>query len=147
MPIDDWKRFYSNNDTRTQANPWFWEHYCPEDYCLYFCNYKYNNELDLVFKASNQIGGFFNRAEHMRKYAFGTMLLFGKDHDLALSGCWMFRGKELPAMWNAVDDVMLYDWIKVDTTKEEDRKLVENYWAWDGDFPIGKPVNQGKAFK
>lgn len=124
---------------------------------MYFCTYKYNNELDLVFKSCNAVSGFFDRADQCRKYAFGCMMVHGVDGDLALTGCWMFRGTEIIPEMKACDDYELYDWTRVDINNPEHRKLVENYWyvcdgchdnrAWDGDFPIGKKVNQGKAFK
>ena len=39
MPIDEWKRQYSNNDTDV-ALKWFWEHYNPKDYSLWRVDYK-----------------------------------------------------------------------------------------------------------
>ena len=39
IPIDEWKRQYSNNDTDV-ALKWFWEHYKPEDFSLYRVDYK-----------------------------------------------------------------------------------------------------------
>lgn len=56
MPIDEWKRLYSNEDTRPTALPWFWQNYNPEDYSLWKVDYKYNNELRLTFMATNLIG-------------------------------------------------------------------------------------------
>jgi elongation factor 1-gamma len=54
--LDDWKRKYSNEETREVALPWFWEHYKPEDYSLWRIDYKYNDELTLTFMSSNLIG-------------------------------------------------------------------------------------------
>lgn len=54
--LDDWKRKYSNEDTRPVALPWFWEHYKPEEYSLWKVQYKYNDELTLTFMSSNLIG-------------------------------------------------------------------------------------------
>ncbi len=56
--LDDWKRKYSNEDTRSVALPWFWEHYKPEEYSLWKVDYKYNDELTLTFMSSNLIGKF-----------------------------------------------------------------------------------------
>jgi elongation factor 1-gamma len=39
IPIDEWKRQYSNNDTDV-ALKWFWEHYKPEDFSLWRVDYK-----------------------------------------------------------------------------------------------------------
>lgn len=54
--LDDWKRKYSNEETREVALPWFWEHYKPEEYSLWKIDYKYNDELTQVFMTSNLIG-------------------------------------------------------------------------------------------
>ena len=54
--LDDWKRKYSNEETREVALPWFWEHYKPEEYSLWRVDYKYNDELTQVFMSSNLIG-------------------------------------------------------------------------------------------
>jgi elongation factor 1-gamma len=54
--LDDWKRKYSNEDTRPVAMPWFWENYKPEEYSLWRLDYKYNNELKLTFMSNNLIG-------------------------------------------------------------------------------------------
>jgi elongation factor 1-gamma len=54
--LDDWKRKYSNEDTRSAALPWFWENYKPDEYSLWQVDYKYNDELTQTFMTSNLIG-------------------------------------------------------------------------------------------
>jgi elongation factor 1-gamma len=54
--LDEWKRKYSNSDTRGEALPWFWENANLEEYSLWRVNYKYNSELTLTFMSSNLIG-------------------------------------------------------------------------------------------
>ena len=56
IALDDWKRKYSNEDTREVALPWFWDNFNAEDYSLWKCDYKYNNELTQTFMTSNLIG-------------------------------------------------------------------------------------------
>jgi elongation factor 1-gamma len=56
--LDDWKRKYSNEETREVALPWFWENVNFEEYSLYQVDYKYNDELTLTFMTSNLIGKF-----------------------------------------------------------------------------------------
>ncbi|KAL9112705.1 MAG: hypothetical protein Q9227_003008, partial [Pyrenula ochraceoflavens] len=53
--IDDWKRKYSNEETREVALPWFWEQYKPSEYSLWRVDYKYNDELTLTFMSANLI--------------------------------------------------------------------------------------------
>jgi elongation factor 1-gamma len=54
--LDDWKRKYSNEETREVALPWFWENCNFEEYSLWTVDYKYNDELTLTFMTSNLIG-------------------------------------------------------------------------------------------
>lgn len=56
LALDDWKRKYSNEDTRSVALPWFWETVKPEEYSLWRVDYKYNDELTQVFMSSNLVG-------------------------------------------------------------------------------------------
>ena len=76
--MDEWKRVYSNNETRPTATNWFWEHFDPEGYSIWRVDYNYNDELAKVFMSSNLIGGFFNRLERARKYAFGSLVVLGE---------------------------------------------------------------------
>jgi len=55
--MEDWKRMYSNNDTKTVALPWFWEHFDKENFSLWSCEYKYADELKLIFMTCNLVGG------------------------------------------------------------------------------------------
>lgn len=58
MVLDDWKRKYSNEETREVALPWFWENFNAEEYSLWKCDYKYNDELTMTFMSSNLVGKF-----------------------------------------------------------------------------------------
>lgn len=56
VDLDEWKRKYSNEETREVALPWFWEKMNFEEYSLWKVDYKYNEELKLTFMTSNLIG-------------------------------------------------------------------------------------------
>ena len=56
LVLDDWKRKYSNEETREVALPWFWENFKPDEYSLWRVDYKYNDELTMTFMTSNLIG-------------------------------------------------------------------------------------------
>ena len=56
--LDDWKRKYSNEETREVALPWFWENANFEEYSLYQVDYKYNDELTMTFMTANLIGTY-----------------------------------------------------------------------------------------
>jgi len=62
--LDDWKRKYSNEETREVALPWFWEKANFDEYSLWRVDYKYNDELTQVFMTSNLIGKKLPFSEH-----------------------------------------------------------------------------------
>jgi len=146
MDLDEWKRTYSNSETRPVALPWLWEHFDSEGYSWYFCEYKYNDELQKVFMTSNLIGGWFQRLDKLRKYGFGSVLIFGSEPTLSISGVWLFRGKEIPEEMKTCDDSVLYKWTKLDHTHADNKKQIEDYLAWDG-FTSPQFSGQGKVFK
>merc|ERR1711915_775817 len=74
---------------------WFWEHFDHENYSIWRGDYKYNDELTMVFMSCNLIGGMFQRLEKLKKNAFASCCLFGKDNDSSISGIWVFKGHEL----------------------------------------------------
>jgi elongation factor 1-gamma len=99
LALDDWKRKYSNEDTRPVALPWFWENFKADEYSLWAVDYKYNDELTLTFMSANLIGGFFARLEASRKYIFGCLSVYGQSNDSVIKGAFLIRGQEaLPAM-------------------------------------------------
>merc|ERR1712066_1173116 len=89
--MDDFKRFYSNND-EDKSIPYFWEKFDKENYSIWRCDYKYNDELTMVFMSCNLIGGMFQRLE---KHAFASVCLFGQNNDSTISGIWVFKGHQL----------------------------------------------------
>ena len=54
--MDDFKRFYSNND-EVESVPYFWQKFDKEHYSIWRCDYKYADELTMVFMSCNLIGG------------------------------------------------------------------------------------------
>merc|ERR1719461_349727 len=67
--LEEWKRFYSNND-EPESVAWFWEHFDHENYSIWRGDYKYNDELTMVFMSCNLIGGMFQRLDKLNKNAF-----------------------------------------------------------------------------
>ncbi|KAL4988990.1 hypothetical protein BDW68DRAFT_157644 [Aspergillus falconensis] len=148
--LDDWKRQYSNEDTRSVAMPWFWQNYKPEEYSLWKVNYKYDNELKLTFMANNLIGGFHARLEASRKYLFGCQGVYGENYACVNRGVFLVRGQEALPAFDVAPDYESYDFIKLDHTNEADRKYVEDIWAWDTPVVVdGKelPNVDGHVFK
>ncbi|KAL3457809.1 hypothetical protein BJX64DRAFT_268052 [Aspergillus heterothallicus] len=131
LVLDEWKRQYSNEDTRSVAMPWFWQNFNAEEYSLYKVDYKYNDELKLTFMANNLIGGFHARLEASRKYLFGCQGVYGINNACVIKGVFMVRGQEALPAFDVAPDYESYDFIKLDPSSEADRKYVEDIWAWD----------------
>merc|ERR1712176_433963 len=146
--LEEWKRFYSNND-EPESVAWFWEHFDHENYSIWRCDYKYNDELTMVFMSCNLIGGMFQRLDKLNKNAFASVCLFGQNNDSSISGIWVFKGHELAFElddnWQV--DYEGYNWSKLDSKSEATKKLVDQYWKWEGTDEKGRAFNQGKIFK
>ncbi|KAJ4320420.1 elongation factor EF-1 gamma subunit [Neodidymelliopsis sp. IMI 364377] len=148
--LDDWKRKYSNEETREVALPWFWENVNFEEYSLWTIDYKYNDELTLTFMTSNLIGGFFARLEASRKYIFGCTSVYGQSNDSVIKGAFLIRGQDAASAFEVAPDYESYEFTKLDPTKDEDKKFVEDQWSWDKPIEVnGKSYEwaDGKVFK
>lgn len=146
--FDDFKRVYSN-EAETVSIPYFFEKFDPENYSIWYGEYKYSDELTKVFMSCNLITGMFQRLDKMRKQAFASCCLFGDDKSSTISGVWVWRGQELAFTlspdWQI--DYETYDWKKLDPKSEETKKLVTQYFSWTGTDKGGRKFNQGKIFK
>ncbi|KAL9432449.1 hypothetical protein AB3S75_027478 [Citrus x aurantiifolia] len=140
MILDEWKRLYSNTKTnfREVAIKGFWDMYDPEGYSLWFCDYKYNDENTVSFVTLNKVGGFLQRMDLARKYAFGKMLVIGSEPPFRVKGLWLFRGQEIPQfIMDECYDMELYDWKKVDINdeaqKERVSQMIEDHEPFEGE--------------
>ena len=145
--LDDWKRFYSNNETRPTATDYFWKNFDKEGYSMYLLKYKYNDELARIFMSCNLITGLYQRMERLRKYAFGSICVFGEDNNNEIVGMFIFRGQEIPPEMIDVPDYESYDFVKINTDDNASREMWNDFIAWDGKFHGGKVFSEGKIFK
>ncbi|KAF5191907.1 Elongation factor 1-gamma [Thalictrum thalictroides] len=149
MILDEWKRLYSNTKTnfREVAIKGFWDMYDPEGYSLWFCDYKYNDENTVSFVTLNKVGGFLQRMDLARKYAFGKMLVIGSEGPYKVKGLWLFRGQEIPQfIIDECYDMELYEWTKVDLSDEAQKERV-NQMIEDQEPFEGEALLDAKCFK
>ncbi|KAF5349065.1 hypothetical protein D9757_012202 [Collybiopsis confluens] len=146
--LEDWKRAYSNKDTRGKggALEWLYENIDKEGFSFWRVDFKYNEELTQTFMSSNQIGGFFNRLEASRKYLFGSMGVLGKANDSIISGALITRGQDIEPVVNVAPDWESYTFKKIDISNAEDKEFFEAALAWDLKID-GKEWVDGKNFK
>lgn len=149
MILDEWKRLYSNTKSnfREVAIKGFWDMYDPEGYSLWFCEYKYNDENTVSFVTLNKVGGFLQRMDLARKYAFGKMLVIGSEAPFKVKGLWLFRGQEIPKfVMDECYDMELYEWTKVDLSDEAQKERV-NQMIEDQEPFEGEALLDAKCFK
>lgn len=144
--LDEWKRTYSNEETREVALPWFFKNFDSEGYSVVKLDYKYNDELQAVFQSNNLIGGFFARLEASRKYTMGTLGVFGENNANAISGVMICRGKDPKSVLEVAPDVDSYTISPLDLSKPEDKKFFEDMMAWEATVD-GKAFADGKIMK
>lgn len=144
--LEEWKRVYSNEDTRAKALPWFYENFDWDGFSVWRFDFKYNDELTQVFMSANQIGGFFNRLEASRKYVMGTAGVFGKANDSVISGVIICRGKEYEPVLSVAPDLDSYKVTPLDLKNDADKKFFEDMMAWEA-VVDGKEWADGKMLK
>jgi elongation factor 1-gamma len=137
MVLDDVKRLYFKERPYYKG---FWDEFWgglwdPTGYCVYYSEYKHNDENQLSYMTGNAIGGFLQRLEKARKYMWGVLNISCKDEDTPpyyITGAWIFRGPTIPAEMLECSDSELYNWTKLDMSKPADRKvLVDEFQADD----------------
>ncbi|GJJ14037.1 hypothetical protein Clacol_008294 [Clathrus columnatus] len=147
--LEDWKRKYSNLDTRGAEGSlqWFYENYDKEGFSIWRADFKYNEELTVTFKSSNQVGGFFNRLEESRKYLFGSMGVLGEPNNSIITGAFVTRGSDILATIQVAPDWESYDFRRIDPfNNASDKEFFEAALAWDLSVG-GKTWADGKVFK
>jgi len=143
MNLDEWKRTYSNLETRGAGGSieWLWKNFDKSGYKMYFA--KHPDVHTKGFMAANLLGGWFQRCECLHKYAFSCMMINGKEGGpLVIEGFWIYRGQEVPEDAVGVPDHDVYEFSEVDLNNPEHVKKVEGYIAWDC-----KDCVDGKDFK
>jgi len=125
MSLDATKKlFFNKQPFNEKFFDTFWDTFDAEGYSFFLQKYNYNAENTVYFQAQNLLGGYLQRAESCRKYAFGCIMLTGaKDEETppySASGIWLFRGKEyIPEMKDHVSSEY-YTWTKLDPAKDKD---------------------------
>jgi elongation factor 1-gamma len=100
---------------------------------------------------SNAVGGFQQRTDEIRKWAFGIMDVLGTEETvLEIKGMWLLRGDTVEHMIQANDDANWYEWTKLAgkgmDPSEETKAQVASYWINETELE-GKPIQDSKVFK
>ena len=94
--LDAFKRLYSNaKENVAEVLPWLWENLDKEGWSFWRADYKFRDELKMVFMSSNLVSGMFQRLDKMRKHGFASVLILGENNNNTISGVWLLRGQKL----------------------------------------------------
>ena len=130
LELETFKRAFLNNKDKEDAMKKFWEIYDPKGYSIWWLEYQnLPSECKILYRTSNSKGMFLQKCDALRRYAFAVHGVYGVENDYKVRGVWMFRGLEIP---QEMKDNDLYEYItfrKLDTTKDEDRQLIHDYWT------------------
>jgi elongation factor 1-gamma len=133
MILDATKKLYfEKRPNYANFFPEFWGFFDSQGYSFYFGEYNYNSENTIYFMTCNLVGGFIQRLDELRKYAFGVVNLLGKDEDTGpfpINSCFLFRGQDIPAEMKDCPDSEYYTWSKADTSKPDVRAKIEQYFV------------------
>jgi len=127
----------------------FFENYDKEGYSIYFIHYnKYEGEGQVIYQTANLLNGFLQRIDNFRKHAFAMHAMLGEEPNLEIEGVWLFRGKGIPQQMIDHPQFEYYANRELDVDKEEDRKLISDFWsAKQGETLNGMYVQEAKLHK
>lgn len=147
--LDNWKRIYSNTHSDFYSvMDQFWPLYDKEGWSLWICDYKYNEENKKGFMTANLVGGFIQRSDSLRKYAFGNMSILKSDSEefYRIKGAWLIRGHDIQPMLDENPDAPYYEWKRVNEESEEDKKELADLWCASETID-GLEINSNEVFK
>jgi elongation factor 1-gamma len=142
------KRYFELRPDFSRFFPEFWPKFDANGYSLWLADYKYPEENKIFFMTCNATGGFLQRLEDINKYGFGAVTVLGKDEDTGpfpIKCVFIFRGPDVPADVKEGGDYDVYNWTKLDASKEADRKRVEERFFKD--TVDGLAVQERRYFK
>ena len=90
---------------------------------------KCEGEGDVLYMFANNLDGFIHRLDPMRRYSFGVLGIYGEEPNLEIYGVLMWRGTEEFYLLEDHPSWEYYERRKLDISKEEDKKLLEDYWG------------------
>ena len=151
LNLMNFKTYFINEPDHEKALAKFWEEFKEGEWSLWHLKYiKYPGEGEKVYRTNNLLRTFLDRLEQIRKHIFGTHVIIGDEPNLDIEGLWLIRGNELFSQITEIDVYDTYEWIKLDSTNEQHRLLVKDFWSnrkVDEDKVQGKTIRTFKWIK
>jgi elongation factor 1-gamma len=148
--LDDFKKEFLNTTEKKAVMDRFWNKFDANGYSLWWMQYqKLPSEGKILFKTNNSSSFFLQKLDSFRKYSFSAHGVYGTEGNYEIRGVWMWRGTDIPEEVKNHDSFPYMDIKKLDPSKPEDRKLVEDYWLnlKEGDMVDVLPVAELVTFK
>jgi elongation factor 1-gamma len=143
------KNFFDCRKNQVDFFAPFWNNTFDADgYCIYYADYKYNDENNVYFMTCNLVTGYIQRLEELRKYAFGVLNVTGVDEDTKpfnVNGVFIFRGPKPPTEMLECPDTEYYTLTPLDHKNNADRALIQE--AFLADSFKGHAILERKYFK
>ena len=138
MSMMGWKSVFANSKKSPfQAMEWFWAHFDDSVFSIWFQKFKHNEE-NVNWMVSNQLAGFTQRTDGLRKWAMGAftaMDTLAAKGFYEVEGVWLFKGTDMQEMIEQNPEAELYNWTKLTPAMLADpavRQRVNNFWAGEG---------------
>ena len=128
--LEKFKKDFINNTNKKGAMKNFWKKYDPEGYSLWYIEYDNEpSEFITLFRTVIAKGDILYQLRYFKKYCFGVLGVYGSDGDYKISGCLMWKGKEIP---DEIKEIHCYNKLKLrklDINEKRDQQLVHDYWT------------------
>ena len=147
--LDAWKRQYSNDkNLRECSMPWFWNHFDPKGYSLWYMRYEKTEGENVVdYATANMLSGFLQRLDNnFRKYSFAVLNVIGEKGNFDIQGVWLIRGNEIPNELKEHPSFQYYEFKRLNQNDTRDKALIEDYWCND-DVVEGRSISSCKVWK
>jgi elongation factor 1-gamma len=131
--MDDFKRFYSNNDV-DKSIPYFWETFDPKHYSIWYGEYKYNEELAKVFMSCNLIMG---KSSTDIDISISIDFEFGLNVSPPIINT--IPSPQILGMYQRLDKMRKNAFASVCLFGEDNNSTISGVWIWRGQelaFPL-----------
>lgn len=148
--MDTWKKTYSNSKRDYyKSMEYFWANFDLEGFSIWKCDYKYQEENQTDWLCSNKIGGYIQRLDDVRKYAFGVLAVMETKEAKGcydVMGYWIIRGDSIKYLLDCHEEGETFEWTKLAPTETEKADIAD---IWCGSLvkSSGVAVNDSVVFK
>ena len=123
------EEFINSKDKATSLNN-FWTNFDQEGYSLWYIEYDNSpNECVTLFRTCVIKGDILEQLKYFKKYCFGVLGAYGGNGAYKIKGCLLWRGKDIPEEFKAINCFNKMSFRKLDCNVEKDKELVKEYWT------------------